>query len=60
MLSGKNFRKEVNLIKKKLKNSRKPTDIIVYTDGYSFSSGAILIKYLQYHGGAITAEKREF
>ena len=55
MLSGKNFRKEVNLIKKKLKNQRKPTDIIVFTDGYSFSSGAFLIKYLQYHGGAITA-----
>ena len=54
-MNGKDFRKEVNSIKKKLKNPRKPTDIIVYTDGYSFSAGAILIKYLQYYGGAITA-----
>ena len=37
IFNGKDFRKEVNSIKKK--NSRKPTDNIVYTDGYSFSTG---------------------
>jgi len=55
ILNGKDFRKEINSLKKKLKNPRKPTDIIVYTDGYSFSAGAMLTKYLQYYGGAITA-----
>ena len=34
-------------------NTRKPTDIIVFTDGYSFSCASILIKDLQIHGSAI-------
>ncbi len=42
-------------MKKKLKNPRKPTDIIVYTDSFSFSAGAMLVKYLQLYGGAITS-----
>ena len=55
ILNGKDFRKEVNSIKKKLKNPRKPTEILVYTDGYSFSAGGIFMKFLQYYGAAITA-----
>ena len=55
IFNGKKFKKEVEPIKKKLKNPRKPTDIIVFTDGYTFSAGAIMIKFLQYYGGAITA-----
>ena len=55
IFNGKKFRKEINSMKKNLKNPRNPTDIIVYTDGYSFSAGAIMIKFLQYYGGAITA-----
>ena len=55
ILNGKEFRKEINPIKKKLKNPRKPTEILVYTDGYSFSAGGIFTKFLQYYGGAITA-----
>ena len=55
IFNGKKFRKEVNTIKKNLKNPRKPTEILVYTDGYSFSAGAIMIKFLQYYGGGITA-----
>ena len=54
IFNGKKFKKEVEPIKKKLKNPRKPTDIIVFTDGYTFSAGAIMIKLLQYYGGAIT------
>ena len=42
IVNGKEFRKEINSLKKKLKNPRKPTDIIVYTDGFSFSGGAVL------------------
>ena len=41
--------------KKKLKNKRKPTDIIIFTDGYSFSAAATFIKYFQYYGGCIVA-----
>ena len=38
----------------KLKNKRKPTDIIVFTDGFSYSATSLLLKYLQYNGGGIT------
>ena len=39
---------------KKYKHSdRKPTDIIVFTDGYSFSATSIFIKDLQETGNAI-------
>ena len=55
ILNGKKYRNELNSLRKKLKNPRKPTDIIIYTDGYSFSAGAMLFKYLQYYGGAISA-----
>ena len=39
--------------KRKLKNKRKPTDILIYTDGYSFSAASNFIKYFQYYGGGI-------
>ena len=51
----KKLREEINVMKKNLKNIRKPTEILVYTDRFSFSAGAMLVKYLQYYGGAITA-----
>ena len=54
IFNGKKFKKEVEPIKKKLKNPRKPTDIIVFTDGFTFSAGAVMIKFLQYYGAAIT------
>ena len=44
---------EIINYKKKLKNKRKPTDIIVFTDRYSFSAAATFIKYFQYYGGCI-------
>ena len=34
-------------------HTKKPTEIIVYTDGYSFSCASILIKGLQVYGSAI-------
>ena len=55
IFQGKEFRKKINSIKKNLKNKRKPTDILIYTDGYTYSAGALLIKYIQYYGGGITA-----
>lgn len=54
IINGEKLRKEVNNFKKKLKNKRNPTEILVYTDGYSYSAAAMLLKYLQYYGGGIT------
>ena len=54
IMHGKDFRKILDDFKSKLKNPRKPTDIIVLTDGFSFSATSLLIKYLQYYGGGIT------
>ena len=47
---------------------KKPTDIIIYTDGYSFSATSMFIKSLYHFGGAITVgyngdpetEKKDF
>jgi len=41
--------------KKQLKNKRKPTDILIYTDGNTCSFSSLLIKSLQYYGGGIVA-----
>lgn len=49
------IREILNNYKKKIKNKRNPTDILVYTDGFSYSAAAIFIKYLNYNGGGITS-----
>ena len=41
--------------KKGLINKRKPTDILIYTDGYSFSAASTFVKSFQYYGGGIVA-----
>lgn len=46
---------EIENIRKNMKNKRKPTEILVLTDGFSFSAAAFYIKYLQKMGGAIVA-----
>ena len=46
---------EIIEYKKNLKNKRKPTYILIFTDGYSFSAAATFIKFLQYYGGGIVA-----
>ena len=51
---GKDFREMLNDLKMTLENKRKPTDIIVFTDGFSYSATSVLLKYLQYNGGGIT------
>ena len=48
------MRNQLDDIKYNLKNPRKPTDIIVFTDGFSFSATSIFLKLLQHSGGAIT------
>ena len=55
-LCSLNDRKAFNNLREKYQNSpnlKKLTDIIVFTDGYSFSSGSTFIKGLQNIGGAI-------
>ena len=53
---SKDLRKEVNearLENKKAGKSKRPTDIIIYTDGFSFSATSMFIKGFQNTGGAI-------
>ena len=54
-ISNSTIHNEIESIRKTMKNKRKPTDILVLTDGYSFSSAGLYIKYLQKMGGAIVA-----
>jgi hypothetical protein len=49
----KSLRKKSDEIRKSLKHKKKPTEIIAFTDGFSFSATSILLKYLQYYGGGI-------
>jgi len=53
-LSGMPVKKRLISLKQKLKNPRNPTDIIVYTDGFSYSATSLLLKFLQYYGGCIS------
>ena len=53
-LLQKPYRNQINEFKKILKNPRKPTDVLLLTDGFSFSSGSIVTKSMQYFGGGIT------
>ena len=52
---NKTIAEEIEEAKKYMKNKRKPTDILILTDGYSIAAGAIFIKYLQKAGGGIIA-----
>ena len=41
--------------KKSLKNKRRPTDILIFTDGNSYSVAAVFIKNFQHYGAGIVA-----
>jgi len=41
--------------RKKMNYKRKPTEILIFTDGYSFSAASLFMQYLQRGGGAIIA-----
>lgn len=45
----------IDSYKSNFKNRRKPTEIVVFTDSYSFSSGSFFTKGLREAGGAIIA-----
>ena len=53
-LYDKSYRKNLEKFKLKIKNKRKPTDIIIIADGFSYSATSVFLKYLQYYGGGIT------
>jgi hypothetical protein len=53
ILAYKQLRVKSDEIRKSLKHKRKSTEIIVFTDGFSFSATSMLIKFLQYYGGGI-------
>ena len=46
-------RNRFNSEKKLIKNKRKPTEILIFTDSYSASAASLFCKSLQYEGGAI-------
>ena len=52
MVDGDLREKAIDL-RKKMVRKRKPTEIMVFTDGYSFSATSMFTKYLQYYGGGI-------
>ena len=54
IISG-TLKKDIYNLKKQIKNKRNPTDILVYTDGFTYSAAAMFIKYLNYNGGGITS-----
>ena len=51
---NKTYRKYLETIKSKIRNKRKPTDILIIADGFSYSATSVFLKYLQYYGGGIT------
>ena len=52
-LTNSSLQEEIEKIRTKMKYKRTPTEIIVLTDGYSFSAASLYIKYLQKQGGAL-------
>ena len=52
--TNKALRDVIESEKLKLKNPRNPTDILIFTDGFTFSAGGIFTKFMQYYGGGIT------
>ena len=52
-LNNKELHDEIENLRNSTKNPRKPTDILVYTDGYSFSAASLFLKYLHNLGGGI-------
>ena len=55
LFDDKESRAIMNELKENVKHPRKPTEILVYSDGFSYSATSLLLKHLQYYGGGITA-----
>ena len=46
---------DIENARKKMNNKRKPTEILIFTDGYTFSAASLFLQYLQKKGGGIIA-----
>ena len=55
-INNKSIQYDIENSRNKMNNKRKPTDIIIYTDGYSFSASSLFIKYLKDNGGGIIVQ----
>ena len=55
-INNKSIHNDIENSRNKMNNKRKPTDIIIYTDGYSFSAASLFIKYLKDNGGGIIVQ----
>ena len=55
-LNNKTIYNDIEYARIQMNNKRKPTEILVYTDGYSFSAGSFFLKYLKENGGAIITQ----
>ena len=53
LIKDLNFESLIKEIIFKRNNTRKPTEVIVFTDGLSFSATSVFIKNVHYFGGAI-------
>ena len=54
-INNKNLHDTIENARQNIHNKRKPTEILIYTDGYSFSAAGLFMQYLQKSGGAIIA-----
>ena len=54
-MNNKSLHNDIEIARTNMNNKRKPTEILVYTDGYTFSAASILMQYLQKSGGGIIA-----
>jgi hypothetical protein len=52
-INNKNIHDNIETARNNMYNKRKPTEILIYTDGYSFSAAGLMMQYLQKSGGAI-------
>ena len=55
-INNKSIQYDIENSRNKMNNKRKSTDIIIYTDGYSFSAASLFIKYLKDNGGGIIVQ----
>ena len=55
-INNKSIQYSIENSRNKMNNKRKPTDIIIFTDGYSFSAASLFIKYLKDNGGGIIVQ----
>ena len=55
-LSGRNVRRDAKILKEQLVNPRKPNDIILFSDEFSYSATSLFLKFLQYYGRQLLSD----